>query len=142
MVNSHQEKKKINSHHRPFSLETLSNVWIRPGSVEAPPIPHKTAPSSHLCSWAPYYNLGHNRAINVNRALSVSTRPRGNGLAPILILSTQSDRPDGHFKDGRRKFLFHPSDPGVIRSFYKSSARMTTFAQPVVRLFDQMSLKS
>ena len=65
----------VNSHHRPFSLETLSNVWIRPGSVEAPPIPHKPAPSSHLCSWAPYYNLGHNRAINVNRALSVSTRP-------------------------------------------------------------------
>ena len=61
---------------------------------------------------------------------------RGNGLAPILILSTQSDRPDGHFKDGRRKF--HPI--GEIHSFYKSSGRMTTFAQPVVRLFDQMSL--
>ena len=102
---------------------------------------------SRLCGstqdqvWAPPFPPplhAHNRAISVNRVPSVSTRPRQRISAHSRSIDTGSDPPDeDHFKDGRRKF--HPI--GEIHSFYKSSDRMTTFAQPVGRLFDQMSLR-
>ena len=98
------------------------------------------------------YNGGHHTMVGTIFTQSGNHRksrpfcidpPRGNGLAPILILSTQSDRPRRPFQGWTTEKISFPSQiqSCVIHSFYKPSARMTTFAQPPgLRLFDQMSL--
>ena len=103
-------------------------------SADPPRIRCGPRPSSAPSSRAQSRNQRKSRPFCIDPSLP-------NGLAPILILSTQSDpRPTRPFQGWTENFFWRKSNPGVIHSFYKSSARMTTFAQPVVRLFDQMSL--